>query len=203
HDSKRLRLDANVLLAALACGAGATADPRMNEATQPAPHVGERSRRDDLAANLVARRDRQMNAALGQGESLAATQVVTSFPNVQIGVAKSRRRNANENLRSDGLGNRSIQGLERFPVPDNAMRAHARFSPQNALPAVNLGTRFSRSDASPSRTSAPVKPSISSASDASNAGPAIRSQLFRLYFVQRSAVCDPCARRRATSRAVS
>src|SRR5215471_9958833 len=68
---------------------------------------------------------------------------------------------------------------------------------------LKFGARFSRSDESPSRTSGPVKPSISSASEASKVGPAIRSQLLRLYFVQRSADCDPRARRRATSSALS
>ena len=56
-------------------------------------------------------------------------------------------------------------------------------------------------EARPSFTSGPVKPSISSASEASNAGPAMRSQLLSEYLVQRIAVCAPAASLRATSSA--
>src|SRR4051812_22376784 len=67
--------------------------------------------------------------------------------------------------------------------------------------AGKLGLRFSRCEATPSFASGPVKPSTSSASEASNAGPAIRSQLLSEYLVQRSAVCAPAASSRATSSA--
>src|SRR6185503_12637234 len=67
----------------------------------------------------------------------------------------------------------------------------------------NFGSRFSRSEARPSFTSGPVKPWISSASEASNAGPAMRSQLLSEYLVQRSAVWGPATSLRATSSAFS
>src|SRR5690348_15183706 len=69
-------------------------------------------------------------------------------------------------------------------------------------PPGNLGGRFSRCDATPSRTSAPLKPSISSASEVSKVGPAMRSQLLRLYLVQRMADWEPSSRRCAISRAL-
>src|SRR6516162_2674373 len=63
------------------------------------------------------------------------------------------------------------------------------------------GLRFSRCDASPSRTSAPLKPSISSAVDVSKRGPLTRSQLLSAYLVQRIALCAPLARSCAVSSA--
>ena len=47
---------------------------------------------------------------------------------------------------------------------------------QNGLVPENFGARFSRCEATPSRTSGPENPSISSASEVSKEGPAIRSQ---------------------------
>jgi len=64
------------------------------------------------------------------------------------------------------------------------------------------GLRFSRCDASPSRASGPVKPSISKAVEASKAGPIMRSQLFSAYLVHRSAEGAPTARRDAISSAL-
>ena len=66
----------------------------------------------------------------------------------------------------------------------------------------NTGLRFSRCDARPSRASAPVKPSISSAVEVSNSGPLTRSQLFNAYLVQRIALCAPFARSSAVSSAI-
>ena len=100
---------------------------------------------------------------------------------------------------------RLLDRLQRLSVADDAMRTHGQVpfaQDQNGVPPLKLGARFSRREARPSRTSGPEKPSISSASDASNAGPALRSQLFRLYLVQRSADCEPWASRCAISRAL-
>src|SRR3984957_1865455 len=49
----------------------------------------------------------------------------------------------------------------------------------------NIGLRFSRCEARPSRASAPVKPRSSSAVEGSKIGPLARSQLFSAYLGQR------------------
>lgn len=67
----------------------------------------------------------------------------------------------------------------------------------------NLGGRFPRTAASPSRTSASRKPRNSSASEASKLGPASRSQLLSACLVQRIAVALPAASFFATSSAVA
>ena len=54
-----------------------------------------------------------------------------------------------------------------------------------------MGLRFSRCEARPSFTSGPMKPSISSAVEASNDGPIMRSQLLSAYLVKRIEVCAP------------
>ena len=66
-----------------------------------------------------------------------------------------------------------------------------------------FGVRFSVTAATPSCTSVPANPSISSATDASNDGPAIRSQLFNESLVQRIACWLPAANVLATSKALS
>ena len=67
-----------------------------------------------------------------------------------------------------------------------------------------LGRRFSRIAATPSRTSGPSKPRNSSPSEVSKIGPAWRSQLFSAYLVQRIALCEPGGEpARPPSRAVS
>src|SRR6516162_3278340 len=81
---------------------------------------------------------------------------------------------------------------------------HARlfFYPRRTSGAEgNRGARFSVSAAAPSRTSGPMKVSISYAADWSKIGPAILSQLFSARFVQRIAGCEPVARLSATRRA--
>src|SRR5262245_7242954 len=93
----------------------------------------------------------------------------------------------------------------QFPLPlrERDRVRGAQLCDQKGQDRLKFGVRFSRSEDRPSRTSGPVKPSISSASEASKVGPAIRSQLLRLYLVHRRADCDPRARRRATSSALS
>jgi len=74
------------------------------------------------------------------------------------------------------------------------MQLHQRFAIGGAGGADgNDGVRRDFTAATPSRTSAPKNPSISSASDASKAGPAVRSQLFSARLVHRSACCGPAA----------
>jgi hypothetical protein len=79
-----------------------------------------------------------------------------------------------------------------YSRPLLALLASWRFnrSYSDATP-VKLGRRFSRMAAMPSRTSGPAKPRNSRARDASKLGPARRSQLLRVYLVQRMALCDP------------
>ena len=80
-----------------------------------------------------------------------------------------------------------------------AQRSRPAYTPELGGKA---GLRFSRCAASPSATSGPVKPNISSASDVSKAGPACRSQLLSEYLVQRIALCAPSASRVAISTAL-
>src|SRR5690606_11717442 len=68
---------------------------------------------------------------------------------------------------------------------------------------VKRGGRFSRTARTPSATSGPVNPRNSMASEASNAGPARRSQLLSAYLVSRMASGEPAASLTAISRAVS
>src|SRR5215469_9796944 len=95
-----------------------------------------------------------------------------------------------------GTGGSGIDRIRRR-VPFHV----ARLIGHSAESGLNLGLRFSRCDANPSCTSAPEKPRNSKASDVSNTGPAIRSQLFSEYFVQRMALCAPSASREAISTA--
>ena len=65
------------------------------------------------------------------------------------------------------------------------------------------GSRFSRSEARPSRISGPTKPSLYNAVEATNAGPMARSQSLSAYLVQRIELGAPAARRAAISTAWS
>src|SRR6059058_2560328 len=87
------------------------------------------------------------------------------------------------------------------PQVAGGAREHDGTHQKSGGSAGKLGLRFSRCEATPSFASGPVKPSTSSASDASKAGPAMRSQLLSEYLVHRSAVCAPPASLRATSSA--
>lgn len=79
---------------------------------------------------------------------------------------------------------RDDRGGRRTPPPGALVeRAH-----HTGQVGGKFGLRFSRCEASPSRASAPANPSISKAVEASNVGPAIRSQLLRAYFVHRIAL---------------
>src|ERR1700733_8133747 len=67
----------------------------------------------------------------------------------------------------------------------------------------NDGGRRSRKDAKPSTGSGPENPNISSATEASNVGPARRNQLLSEYLVHCIAAGAPSANRVATDNAVS
>ena len=120
-----LRLEAEVLVAAPAHLAFAAAHPRIDEA-----HVAHldvlrvRSERDHLADVLMAHGERQLDAAIGEHQLLAAADLVIAVPDVQIGMAHAGGEHFQENLRAGWLGRLGLIHLQRRAALANLKAAH-------------------------------------------------------------------------------
>src|SRR6185436_1668197 len=115
-----------VVLARLAYGALAAADPGMHQALLPDLHALRfRSQRLDDAERLVAQREGRHAAAVLHVEALAAAQVEVALPDVQIGVAHARARDAHQHFGALRLRRVEDPLLQRLAVLDDLVADHA------------------------------------------------------------------------------
>src|SRR6185312_10234667 len=97
--AEKARRHAELLLAAATGGAGAAADPRMDQplvAFLDAGRLG--AERRHFTDDLVAHGERRDEAAVLDGQLLAAAQIVPAFPDVQVAVADAGRLRAQQHL---------------------------------------------------------------------------------------------------------
>src|SRR5688572_5248851 len=101
----------------LADRALAAADPGINDALLPdLDAFCFRAEGLDDAEWLVAERERRYAAALLHVEALAAAPVEVAVPDVQVGVADARARDAHQHFRSFRLGRFLHDLLQRLAV---------------------------------------------------------------------------------------
>src|SRR5205085_6655618 len=123
-----LRLEAKVLFAAPANFAFAAAHPRVDEA-----HVAElhalriRPSRDDFADVLVPHGERQLDAAVGEHQLLAAADLVIAVPDVQVGMAHAGREHSQQHLRARGLRRLGLVHLQWRATLADLKTAHFHF----------------------------------------------------------------------------
>ena len=109
-----LRLEAEVFVAALAHLALAAAHPRIDEAhVTDLDTVGVRAERHHLADVFVPHGERQLDAAVGEHQLLAAPDLVIAVPDVQVGVAHPGREHLQQHLRALGLRGLALVHLQR------------------------------------------------------------------------------------------
>ncbi len=113
EDAEEARTEAQLLLAALANRAGAAAEPGKDQALVADLGAARlRAQGDDLADRLVPHGQRQLDAALGQLEFLAAAEVVMAFPDMDVAVADAGGENAQQHLAAARLRRRPLEELK-------------------------------------------------------------------------------------------
>ena len=139
-----LRLEAEILVAALAHLAFAAAHPRIDQ-----PHVADlhvlrvRPDRDHLADVLVAHGERQLDAAVGEHQLLAAADLVIAVPDVQVGVAHAGREHLQQHLRAGRLRRLGLVHLQRRAALADLKAAHFHwcFLPRACRPGQASASR--------------------------------------------------------------
>src|SRR5689334_3176079 len=118
--------NAVVILPGLANGALAASDPGKDQALLPALHAAcPRAECFHHAERLVAEREWRHAASLLHVETLAAAKIEVPLPDVQVGMANARARDAHEHLaalRSRRVGQHALQ---RTAVLDDLIADHA------------------------------------------------------------------------------
>jgi hypothetical protein len=80
--------------------------------------------RDDLADVLVAHGQRQLDAAVHQVELLASANLVVAIPDMQVGMAHSRRQHLQQHLRALRCGRVALVLLQRRSALTDLAAAH-------------------------------------------------------------------------------
>src|SRR5579884_225899 len=167
----------------------------------------EEEERDPVVLEQVRQRVRELvPRAVGQEERPLVEDAdeagrVAARRHVETRV-RAARRDDDERRPLDELAGQRVEPVGDLPL-DQLRRLAEQASQLRLVHAENLGARFSRTAATPSRTSGPVMSRNSSSSEASKIGPARTSHSLSASFVWEIAAREPAASRRAISSARS
>src|SRR5262249_28663306 len=116
---------AEILLAAPARPATAAAYPRIRQHARADAHaLGVWSGRHHLADILMAERDRQLHAAVGETKALAAAETEPAIGEMQVAVADARREHFEHHLAASRVWGRLLLGLQRLAADAELKHAH-------------------------------------------------------------------------------
>ena len=119
------RRAAKLLVAALADRAFAAAEPWMNEpAVARLDALGVWADGDDFADVFVSHGQRQLDAAVGELEQLAAAEIVVALPDMQIAVADAGGDDLEQDLGPRGLRRRPLHQPQRCPAFTDIIAFH-------------------------------------------------------------------------------
>ena len=119
--------EAHQLVAAQALGALAAADPGIDDAPVADGHIlGLGADRQNLADDLVAHGEGQLDAAVGDVDALAAAEVEEALPDVEVAVAHAAGRDPHQHLGPLRDRVRIVPPLERPAPRDDLVASHPR-----------------------------------------------------------------------------
>src|SRR5262249_48052709 len=125
HAEEAAPRDAVVVLARFADGALAAADPRIDELLLPdLDPFGPRAERLHHPEGFVSGRKGRYAAAVLHVKALAGPEIEVAIPDVQVGVAYARARNAHQDFGSLRLGRLLERLLQRSSVLDDFPAQH-------------------------------------------------------------------------------
>ena len=131
-NAEKARLRAEVFLARLADGAFATADPRKHEVLAADRDAGcawvnAGPERHHLSGYLVAHREGQRHAAVGDAEPPGRAKIVAALPQMQIAVAHPGSQGAHQHFAAVRDRRRLLGPLQRLPELRDIIADHGVF----------------------------------------------------------------------------
>ncbi len=125
EDAEAAHGAAQIVVAAQACRAIAAADPRIGEHALPdldAFGIGPDG--DHLADILVAERYRQLHAAVGDAQFLAAAEIEIAVGKMQVAVADAGGQHLEQHFGALGLRRRRLAERHRFAAGTDLEHTH-------------------------------------------------------------------------------